>query len=144
VTDTPHFPTQQKPVAAAQSLETVHVVLHALAPHAYGAQALTVPGLHVPDPLHVAAVVWLPAEHDAGVQMVPEGQFRHAPALHIPSRPHADIGVAMQRFRGSGLASMALAHVPSTPPVRAAVQAWHALAHAVSQQTPSTQLPVTH
>jgi hypothetical protein len=36
---------------------------------------------------------------------------------------------------------MTFAQVPSTPPVFAAVQAWHAPPHAASQQTPSTQDP---
>jgi hypothetical protein len=36
------------------------------------------------------------------------------------------------------------AHVPSVPPVLLALHASHVPEHAVSQQTPSTQLPLPH
>ena len=51
---------------------------------------------------------------------------------------------SVQSFCGSVPAPM-LPQVPLTPlPLSAAVHAMHSPAHAVSQHTPSTQLPLTH
>jgi hypothetical protein len=37
-----------------------------------------------------------------------------------------------------------LLHTPLVPPVLAALHAWHVPSHALSQQKPSTQLPLMH
>jgi len=39
---------------------------------------------------------------------------------------------------------LTFSHVPFASPVSAFEQAWHCVLHAVSQQNPSTQLPVWH
>jgi hypothetical protein len=57
----------------AQSLFEAQLVLHAVAPQAYAPQGVVVPALHVPEPLQVDAVVWLPPEQDAELpQTVPD------------------------------------------------------------------------
>jgi hypothetical protein len=98
----------------------------------------------MPTPLHVPALVCIPAEHEPGMQSEPEGQFRHAPALHLPSVPHVDAAVATQTLLGSVVPLVAAAHVPLTPPVSAAEHAWQAVLHAVLQQNPSAQKPLVH
>jgi hypothetical protein len=62
----------QKSVAM-QSASAAQVVLHAVAPHAYGEQAVCVPATQLPLPLHVPALVCDPFEHDGGTHCVPEG-----------------------------------------------------------------------
>jgi hypothetical protein len=99
--------------------------LHAGPPQTYGVHAVTVPALHVPEPLQVAAEVWFPVklEHDAAVHTVPEGQSRHAPALHVPSKPQLDAAVAAQRLRGSTVPSTTLPQVPFAFPLSVAEHA---------------------
>ena len=69
---TPHEPLLQG-MGALHCAELVQLVKHAVAPQRKGAQSVVVPALQTPIPLHVAAVVWLPFAHDAGVQVVPAG-----------------------------------------------------------------------
>jgi hypothetical protein len=94
--------------------------------------------------LQVGAATWLPPEHEPAPHTVPDGQSLQAPPLHLPSVPQVDAAVAAQRSRGSLLPSVATLHVPFTPPVSAAEQAWQASVHILSQQNPSTQKVLAH
>jgi hypothetical protein len=141
ILETHSFPLQYAPAAHWASLE--QLVPHAAPLHAYSPHETGVPGLHVPAPSHAGAAC-IPFEHDPAPQDVVAGQSAHPPPLHLPSVPHVEAAVATQMPRGSTVPSIALAHVPLAPPVRAAVHASHALVHAASQQNPSTQNPLVH
>jgi hypothetical protein len=130
------LPQQATP---SQSAVVVQLALHAVAPHTYGAQEVVAPATHEPAPLQVAAAVLVAPRHDAEPQRVPDGQFRHAPALQLPSVPHVEAALTAQTPRGSAIPFVAVAHVPFVPLVSAAEHAWQAVLHAVSQQKPSTQ-----
>jgi hypothetical protein len=109
----------------------------------YGAQGITVStAVHAPEPLHAVVLCW-PTEHDVA-HTVPDGQSRQRPPLHLPSVPQLDAAVTAHSPRGSVVPFEATPHVPFAPPVSAAAHAWHAAAHAVLQQNPSTQKPLTH
>jgi hypothetical protein len=58
--------------------------------------------------------------------------------------PQVVDAVAVHCPRGSTSPSIALAHVPFVPPVRADEQAWQAEVQAASQQRPSAQKPLAH
>ena len=82
----------------------------------------------------------LPVPHS-----VPTAQYAHAPdPSHEPFLPHVVFDSCGHSLSGSVLAPIA-PHTPSVPPpFFAALHATHVPAHAVSQQKPSTQLPVAH
>ncbi len=104
-----------------QSASPAQLVLHAVAPHTYGAHGTDAPSWHAPEPLHAAVVAVPFAQADA--HAVPAGQSWQAPAWHLPSVPQVDAAFVAHRPRGSAIPSFAAAHVPFTPPVRAAEHA---------------------
>jgi hypothetical protein len=135
-----HAPTWQSALDA-------HAVKHAVPP----ALHLKLPGhapvvlVHAPLPSHSMAVeIMLPVHDCAAPHDVDAGHFEHAPALHLPSVPQVLIAVVAHIPRGSAAPFVALAHVPSLPPVSAALHALHALVQALSQHLPSTQNPLAH
>jgi hypothetical protein len=84
----------------AHSAFEVHDVMHAvaLAQIKPPPQAVVVPGLQVPVPLQVPAVVSMLVLllHAAGTHEVPDGQSSHAPPpLHFPSLPQEAIEAAV-------------------------------------------------
>lgn len=102
----------------------------------------------LPAPSHWGVVSWSPV-HESIPQVVPLAGNAQAPALHCASSPHGGVP-ATQRLLGFE-PSRAAPHVPSGPLFFvAALQAWQAVSHAVSQQTPSTQkvdvhcVPIVH
>jgi hypothetical protein len=98
---------------AAQSASVAQVVAQAVPAHAYGAHKVGVVVVQLPVPSQLSFGVAPPAAQAA--------------AAHSPS--------------GSEPPAIG-AQVPLGPPVLLATHAWQAPAHAVSQHTPSTQLPL--
>jgi hypothetical protein len=89
--------------------------------------------LHMPEPLHVPAVVRLPFEHTGELHMVPEVTCSQSPpAAQLPSLPHG--GAAVHWPAGAGVPAVMLAQVPSMLPVSAIEHAWQLPLHAVLQQ----------
>jgi hypothetical protein len=75
---------------------------------------------------------------------VPAIQRRHAPApSHVPSNPQLSVDSCMHSLPGS-VPAVTGRHRPSAAPVSAPAHALQPPVHAVSQQTPSTQLPLAH
>jgi hypothetical protein len=104
----------------AQSLSVAHDVLHAVPSQAYGAQSEVAPVSQVPVPLHFLAAVSVAPLHDSTPQVG-----------SLLAVPHAERPPTGAPVTGE--------HVPLVP-VR--LHASHCPAHAVLQQTPSTQLPL--
>lgn len=97
-----------------------------------------------PAPSQVLAGVNVDTVHDAPTQVVPATQRRHAPApLHEPSNPQLKVVSCGHSLRGS-VPALAGRHWPLAAPVSAAAHALQLPVHAVSQHTPSTQLPLAH
>jgi hypothetical protein len=84
-------------------------------------------------------------EHRFGPQAVPGAYLRHAPdPSHMPSLAHVEGESIAQSLSGS-VPPFTLSHTPLLPPpFFAALQAWQDPAQGWSQQTPSTQFPLTH
>src|SRR5262245_45206125 len=103
------------------------------------------PPPQLPAPSHVDWDVCVPLLHDAATQTVPAAHRRHAPVpSQEPSLPHVDCACVAHSLSGSAPFAMA-PHVPSAPaPFFAAVHATQTPPQPVSQQTPSTQLPLVH
>jgi hypothetical protein len=137
-------PLQWRP--AAQSASVVHIERHAPMLQAYGEQFCVMLSMHRPMPLQVSAFSSvLPPLHDAATQTVPLAYFWQEPApLHTPVSPQLMEPWSLHSFSGSVFVAT-LPHTPSAPdPFVAAVQALQIPAHRLSQQTPSTQLPLVH
>src|SRR5437764_39816 len=128
-----------------QSPSAAQLVLHAPAAQTYGEQSTPLVATHVPVPLQRRPLALLPLHVVAPHATVCGALARHAPLpSHLPSplQLAGKPGSGVQAARGFVLATT-LPHAPSAPwPFSAAEQATHAPAHAVSQQTPSTQLLV--
>jgi hypothetical protein len=74
--------------------------------------------------------------------LLPPGQSSPSASLQLPPLSQA-LGVMQVTVAlVSGWLTRMLLHVPSTPPVFAAAQAWHVPAHAVLQQKPSAHCPL--
>lgn len=122
-----------------------HAVWHAVAPQMYGVHVLMTEPVQLPVPLQLPCVVWLPLEHEAPTQIVLLPYFSHTPpAAHLPSVPQPVEGCTAQEPRGSVVPAVTLVHVPLVPPVSAFEHAWQVPLHAVLQQKPFAQLPLTH
>jgi len=120
-----------------------HEVWQAEAPHMYAPQVLAVAVWQVPAPSQVRGGVALPALHIPPAQVVPAGQSAQAPApLHMPVIPQVLTSLAAHSLSGSVPITMA-PQVPSARLVLACEQAMQVPAQAMSQQTPSTQFPLT-
>jgi len=122
-----------------QSAVVAHVVLHAPVPHRYGAQ-LTAVCRQLPTPSHAPTGVDVDPLHDAVPQLVPSGIGRQAPLpSQVPLKPQG--GVGRQPPCGSVAPTATGLHVPADPDTLHDVQVPQL---AVEQQTPSTQLPLSH
>jgi hypothetical protein len=122
-----------------QSAVVVHVVLHALVPHRYGVQ-LDVVCRHVPAPSHAPTGVLVEPLHDATPHAVPAAIDRHAPLpSHVPLKPQG--GAGTQPPCGSMPPAATGAQLPASPTTLHDVQVPQL---GVEQQTPSTQLPLSH
>ena len=127
-----------------QSLSSVHAVEHAVAPHMYAPHDRSVTVWHVPAPSHVLAGVNVDTVHDWPTQVVPAGQRRHAPApSHVPSSPQLNVVSCWHSLAGS-VPAVTGRHRPLAAPVNPPAHALQLPLHAVSQHTPSTQLPLPH
>ena len=129
---------QVKP--AAQSPSPAQVVRQAApAPQANGAQP--VGGCtHAPAPLQLPTGVSVDPLHEAVPQLVVVGPLRQAPLpSHLPLNPHGGFGV--QPPCGSISSAPTGLHIPAMP---ATLHDWQLPHAADAQQTPSTQLPLSH
>jgi hypothetical protein len=126
-----------------QSTSEAHAPRHAVAPQTYGSQALTVGAAQLPAPSQNAALVEVPALHDATPQLVfVEACAQVWFAAHAPVLPQTVPPVG-HKLCGSALPVPTKVHVPLLP---ARLQAWQSgqLAAVTLQQTPSTQRPAAH
>jgi len=122
-----------------QAASLAQLVPQALPAHWYAPHDVVAPALHVPVPLQVDAACSCAVEQLAARQTVPATHLRQAPApSQVPSLPHDEAADAEQSLRGLVPGSANL-HVPTLP---VALHVWQVLLQAVSQQTPSTQLPL--
>jgi hypothetical protein len=96
--------------------------------------------LQAPAPSQLAALMAVPAVHEAAPQLVPAAAERQAPApLQVPSNPQG--GAAAQPPCGSLVPAATAEQVPADP---ATLQAAQVPQLADPQQTPSTQLSPWH
>jgi hypothetical protein len=100
--------------------------------------------MHVPEPLQIEArvVVVLLFEQVCGAQ-VPVQYWQRPVPSHLPVVPH-EVGTVAAQSLTCGVSAETTAHVPSGLPVKILAHAEHFEAHAFSQHTPSTHLPVAH
>ena len=108
----------------------------------YAPHEVELTGWQRPAPSQVRAGVSLPALQDPPAQVVPAGHIAQAPApLHMPVRPQVVASVPVHSLSGS-VPTTTAAQVPSARLVLAWEQAMQVPAQGMSQQTPSTQLPL--
>ena len=123
----------------SQSVSTVHVVLHAVAPQAKLPQPVVPLSVHVAEPpAQKSWLVWTPAAHDAAEpQVVALLEKPHAPEpLHAPVKQVP----AGHSLAGSFPAMIEL-QVPTKP---FTLHAWHRPPQLLLQQKPSMQLVLEH
>ncbi len=103
------------------------------------------PSTQVPVPLHVSWFDCTPPTHDCAAHTVPNGWSAHAlMPLQTPVIWQLDAASCAQSLSGSWPFATG-PHTPSRPwPFLVAEQASQVPEHAVSQQKPSTQLPLVH
>lgn len=124
---------------ATQSAFVAQAVRQALAPQTKGEQ-LAGTCLQLPAPSQLPADVTVVPLHDCAAQFVPDGADRQAPApSHVPSKPQ--IGAGVHPPWGSLAPSVTGLHAPAAPET---LQDEQAEQLAEEQQTPSTQLPLSH
>ena len=122
-----------------QSAVVEQVVLHASVPHTYGVQLA---GLwrQLPAPSQAPIGVDVEPVHDAVPQLVPAAIGRQLPLpSQVPLNPHG--GAGRQPPCGSIAPTGTGWQLPAAPETLHDVQVPHA---ADEQQTPSTQLPLSH
>jgi hypothetical protein len=117
----------------------VQVVLQAVTSQTYGEQLIGV-CLQAPAPSQVPSGVIVEPLHDCVPQLVPAGVDRQAPApSQVPLNPQGGLGTqppcVSAAPAGIGL------QAPAPPPTLQAIQVPQLV---VEQQTPSTQLPLSH
>jgi hypothetical protein len=122
-----------------QSAFVAHVVLQAAVPQMYGAQLNGV-WRHAPAPSHAPTGIPVEPLHDAPPQVVPAAIDRHAPLpSQVPLKPQG--GASGQPPCGSIPPAGTGAQVPADPTTLHDVQVPQV---GDEQQTPSTQLPLSH
>jgi hypothetical protein len=132
-----HAPAEQKS-PATQSLSTAQLDLHAVAPHAYGAQLVVDGAGQAPLPLHCAAAVATPAAQLGARHWVAAPGYAHAVVvepLHAPPQALPSLVQAGRVPTGAPLTGL------QAPP---APQASHCPVQARLQHTPSAQNPDAH
>jgi len=128
---------QVKPVA--QSASPAQVVRQAAAPQANGAQLIG-GCTQAPAPLQLPTGVSVDPLHEAVPQLVVVGPLRQAPLpSHLPLNPQGGFGV--QPPCGSISSAPTGLHIPAMP---ATLHDWQLPHTPDEQQTPSTQLPLSH
>jgi len=131
------YPRHMNP--GAQSATVVHVVLHATRSQTYGAQFVGV-CRQTPAPSHVPTGVAMDPLQDCVPQLVPAGTDRQAPEpSQVPLNPQG--GLATQPPCGSIAPAGIGLQLPAPP---ATLQALQVVQLVDEQQTPSTQLPLSH
>jgi hypothetical protein len=129
----------------AQSPSVMHAVAHWLVEGSQpkGAQTVSGPGLQRPPESQTKTPPTCEPSQAPGLQTVPGAYLRHAPApLHVPSRPQLETSPFGHTAAARGAEPLGTnEHVPGAAVV---LQALHVSAHAVLQQRPSTQKPLTH
>ena len=128
---------QVKP--AAQSPSPPQVVRQAPAPQANGAQLIG-GCTQAPAPLQLPTGVNVDPLHEAVPQLVVVGPLRQAPfPSHLPLNPQGGFGA--QPPCGSIWSAPTGLHIPAMP---ATLHDWQLPHMTEAQQTPSTQLPLSH
>jgi hypothetical protein len=131
------YPWQLKPLT--QSELDAQVVLQASPPQTYGPQLIEV-CRQVPEPSHAPTGVAVDPLHDAVPQAVPAAIHRQAPVpSQVPFVPQG--GAGWQPPCGSMPPAGTGVHAPALP---VTLQARQVPQLAAEQQTPSTQLPLSH
>jgi hypothetical protein len=133
-------PDTQKP-PCSQSASAAQLVLQALAPQAYALQLDCCDAGQCPEPSQNEAAEATAFEQDAARHwLAPVGYAQAVRDDPSQEPPQADPSVAhaVRPPRGSPTTA------PQTPALPATLQASHWPLQAVSQQTPSTQLPLAH
>jgi hypothetical protein len=136
-------PFTHEPVAQSSFVSQSGQHVFVCGSHEYGSQTSVGPGLQVPTPSQTRTpTTVLPSQRPAS-HWVPGGCRRHAPVpSHVPSSPQVDWswGTQSPGSRGPLPAGRAM-QKPAAP---GAAHVRHPLAHAVEQQTLSTQNPLRH
>jgi hypothetical protein len=134
-----HEPERQT-LPDAQSPSAAQVVRQAAGPHTYGEQLDVTGGAHAPVPVQWERAVYIVPLQEAEPQVVAAGAKLQAPSpSHLPSWPQG--GLATQRSCGSAPVAGIGWQLPALPATLQAVQTPQVGAE---QQTPSTQLPLSH
>jgi hypothetical protein len=139
-----HAP-EAHPKPVAQSESAAHVVLQVEAvwqPKLLG-HDWPVPGTHAPAPLHALGVSVPPSHAGLPQGVVLVGKTHaDAPPFGLHDAPQAVPAPASSHCgREPCGAPFTTVHVPTDPVTS---HAWHCCEHALSQHTPSTQLPLRH
>ena len=128
---------------AAQSVGAAQgAAPHAVPAQAYGAQAVCVPGVQVPAPLHIEAAVAVAdaGSQEAGRQVVPGAYIAHRPVpSHVPVVAHVEAAMGGQVARGSAPPAGTSWQLPGLPET---AHDQHGMQLADPQQTCSTQWPL--
>jgi hypothetical protein len=137
----PHEPPLQV-ANGAQSLLVAQVALQALLPQANGKHEEDAGVTQVPAPSQVEpGVKVVPLVGQVALaHAVPCRYFSQAPALHLPSVPHAVAPWSMQVLAGSGPEATAV-QAPIEPAI---AHDWQVPVQVVVQQTPCAQCPDWH
>jgi hypothetical protein len=139
------FPPHDPPMhvsPATQSVSTVHVVLHDVDPHTYGAHVVVDGAGQLPAPSQFAPAVAVPPVQLAVRQFTDVGGYAHALVVPSHAPPHGAAPLPVHAPRvPCGCPLGTLLHVPIAP---ATSHAWHCPPHALLQQNPSMQLPDVH
>jgi len=123
----------------AQSPSPAQLVRQAAPPQANGAQLIG-GCTQAPAPLQLPTGVNVDPLHEAVPQLVVVGPLRQAPLpSHLPLNPQGGFGV--QPPCGSIWSAPTGLHIPAMP---VTLQDWQLPHTADEQQTPSTQLPLSH
>ena len=124
-----------------QSLSSVQLPRHALAPHTYGLQPCVWRAGQLPAPSQPAWSVATPALQLAPRQIVAAAGYAQAVALEPSQTPPQTLPSEAQAWRAPCGAPTTFVHVPAEPGTS---HAWHCALQALVQHTPSTHWPLAH
>jgi hypothetical protein len=145
VTPATHLPVEVSHLSpGAQSVSLAHWSLHDVPPHAYGAHCFVTGAGQFPWPSQVAGNVAISLAQLAWRQVTDEPTNAAQDVRVVPSHSAAVHGSVAVPTGHAGLVPCGLpatgVHVPALP---CTSHASHSPVHAASQQTPSTQNPLT-
>ena len=132
-----------QPNPDAQSLVVAQLVLHAVSTHAkLPGHGVAASGAQVPVPSHAPVTTSWSLLHEVLPHVVPEAAYWQAcsPPLAVHVAPHA-VPAPAHAARWPCGSPFTCEHRPWAA---ATSHAWHCPVHAVLQQKPSTQKPVSH